>query len=119
MSAAPTLFLGCADLFFATRIETTARKLGFRIERLPAQPVELTPPAGSLAIVDLDGAGDPLGWIRRFPEGVSVVAFVRHDEADKIRAAREAGASRVLSRGAFSQKLPALLKEASGDSMGA
>ncbi len=118
---APTLFLGCADLFFATRIETTARKLGYRLERLPAEPHEISPPPFSLAILDLDGKGDVLGWIRRFRaqgEAYPVYAFVRHDEVEKIRAAREAGASQVFARGAFSQKLPDLLKREGGDTMG-
>lgn len=119
---AATILLGCADLFFASRIETTARQLGFRVERLPAAPTDDAPPSSVLAIVDLDDRGEPLAWIRRLRaqgEGYPIVAFVRHDESERIRQGREAGASRILSRGAFSQKLPDLLQAAAGDSMGA
>lgn len=118
----PTLFLGCADLFFATRIETTARKLGYRIQRLGGLPggEELAIPPRGIAILDLDGAGDPLAWIHRFRErgdDFPVFAFVRHDETERIKLAREAGASRVFARGAFTQKLPDLLKRGRGDNM--
>jgi len=117
---APLLLLACRDLFFASRIETVARKLGWGVERLPDHPPRNSAERPALAIVDLDGAGDPIAWVRELrgsSEELAVVGFVRHDEAERIRAAREAGASLVLSRGAFTQKLPGLLEGAVGDTM--
>jgi hypothetical protein len=39
-----------------------------------------------------------------------VVAFGPHREGDAFRAAREAGADRVLARSAFVERLPELLR---------
>jgi DNA-binding NarL/FixJ family response regulator len=117
---APLLVLACRDLFFASRIETVARKLGWGAERLPDRPPRNSAEQPNLAIVDLDGGDDPIAWVRELRRGgeeLTIVAFVRHDEAERIRAAREAGASQVLSRGAFTQKLPGLLERAVGDTM--
>lgn len=121
MSAGPTILLGGVDLFFGARIEATARPLGIAVSRLPDEPGPEDPPPAALAIVDLDGKGDPLAWIRRLREQgeeIPVVAFVRHDESERIREGREAGATRILSRGAFSQRLPDLLRDLRRDTMG-
>lgn len=117
----PLLLLGCRDFLFATRIETVARQLGWRVERLDASPPRTSSEAPGIAVVDLDGEGDPLAWVRElrqsFPD-LPLIAFSRHDRVEAIRAAREAGATQVLARGAFTQKLPELLRRPTGDTMG-
>lgn len=120
MSAAPDILLCGIDLFFGARIETTARALGLTVSRLPERPGGEPLLDAALAIVDLDGKGDPLGWVRALrahQQDLPIVAYVRHDASERIREGREAGASRILSRGAFSEKLPELLREARRDTM--
>jgi DNA-binding NarL/FixJ family response regulator len=123
MSRAPTLLIACTDLFFASRIQSTAQQLGatWTAATWPLAPwgEETTP---DLAIVDLDGkqlpAEDVIRELRSRSEELPIVAFVQHDRVDAIRMAREAGASRVYSRGAFSQKLPDLVGGIRRDTMG-
>lgn len=106
------VLLVCSDFLFASRILETARQLAVEIVQVrsdagaEAQKVEC-----DLAIVDLaiPGAIQAIGDIRQVRPGARIVAFVRHEEVDAIRAARQAGASDVLARGAFSEKLPELL----------
>ena len=106
------ILLACTDLFFASKVRETARHTGaILIPDLGSAPPGEEP---ELAIVDLDATSfDPLQLVRdlraRLGNRVSIVAFVRHDETDLVKGAREAGADRVLSRGAFSERLPSLL----------
>jgi len=116
----PLLFLACRDLFFVARIETTARQLGWRVERLAERPPRTSAEPPALAVVDLEGPG--VACIRELRESypeLPVIAFARHDRAEAIRAAREAGATQVFARSAFSQKLPDLLRRPGGATMGA
>ncbi|HEY0838578.1 MAG TPA: hypothetical protein VGD74_00190 [Vulgatibacter sp.] len=106
------ILLACTDLFFASKVRETARHAGAAIlPDIAAWPPDEEP---QLAIVDLDATSfDPLQLVRdlrgRLGERVSIVAFVRHDKVELVKSAREAGADKVLSRGAFSERLPSLL----------
>ena len=108
-----------ADLVFASRVRGEAAAAGVevvtvsRADRMVDEVRRLRP---RLALVDLGARGvDAAGVIRRLKSvaetaGVRVVAFRPHVEGDALKAAREAGADRVLARSAFVRDLPALLR---------
>jgi CheY-like chemotaxis protein len=106
------------DLFFATRIATTARELGVALEQVdPANALarcrESRP---ELLILDLHAAGDPLALIRALEadestRGVRIVGFYSHVDQALREAAIEAGIDEVLPRSAFTVKLAGILKE--------
>jgi CheY-like chemotaxis protein len=70
-------------------------------------------------IVDLDMGDLGVDLIRRIRQderarGVSIVAFGPHVAADLFAAAREAGADRVMARGAFAERLPEVVTTLAG-----
>lgn len=108
---------GVPDLFFAARIGETARQMGVAIEFASSGQAVLEKAAGaaSLVILDLGAAAlDPIKLIAQLKAGPAlekarVVGFVNHERTDLIEQAREAGCDQVLTRGAFTKDLPALL----------
>ncbi|TMQ74209.1 MAG: response regulator [Candidatus Eisenbacteria bacterium] len=104
------------DLFFATRIATTAAQLGIALET-PAPGAALAAIAAhppDLVILDLQSAGDPLGLTRALKadpatRAIPVVGFYPHVEAALREAAQAAGVDLVLPRSAFTARLAALL----------
>jgi hypothetical protein len=120
-----------SDLLWATRIKGVALDLG--IEARPVRTVEmlearLAEGAVRGLIVDLDASETALALIRRVrewqaahaepgkppTEPVRVVAFGPHVETAVLEEARRAGASRVMTRGAFSSRLAEVVEEAGG-----
>lgn len=107
-----------ADMMFASRVRGTATAVGVeavtvtRAEKLVEETRRLRP---RVVLIDIDARGvDVPGLIARLksdPEtaSVPVIAFGSHVNADALRAAREAGADRVLARSAFVRDLPVLL----------
>lgn len=108
-----------ADLIFASRIRGVAAAVGARV-RTVGSASELLDAARAvsprLIILDLDARGvDVAGlveYIKSDPAlaAIPVVVFGSHVEGARLRAAREAGADRVLARSAFVRDLPALLR---------
>jgi len=106
------------DIFFSTRIMTTAQQLG--IEVVACLPSELAACARSaipdVAIVDLhaDGALDGVRALRADPvtATVRVVGFYSHVDNALRAAAIEAGVKEPMPRSAFTAKLSSIL---SGD----
>lgn len=108
-----------ADLIFASRIRGVADAVGARV-RTVRSASELLDVARAVAprliILDLDARGvDVLGLVERIKSepalaAIPVVVFGAHVEGARLRAAREAGADRVLARSAFVRDLPALLR---------
>ena len=100
------------DLFFQSRISSAA-KASCRQVRYITSPSAL--PASSrfaLALVDLDARLDVMDAIREL-KGVTsgpVVAFGPHLDTVKRKAARSAGADRVLAKSKFVTELPRLMK---------
>lgn len=115
--AAKVLLL-CSDFIFSTKIQATARQVGVSLRSLREGLVEAAKEA-SLVLVDLDAAAlsplEVIRSIRRSSPELAIVCFVRHDHVELIKAAREAGASRVLARNAFSERLPTLLSQSNGE----
>ena len=117
----PPVVAYLTDLIFATKLSSTGSSLrvGVTIVRTPSQLWDQLQAGGvRLVLIDLSAEGDPLDAIRRsWGDAASprIVAFGPHVEADLLAAAREAGASEVLARSAFSKRLPALLQQAGNE----
>lgn len=109
------------DLFFATRIASTAAQLGVTLEA-PTRAEALAtirrqPP--DLIILDLQAPGDPMSLARALKadpvtRNVTIVGFYPHVEGALREAALAAGVDLVLPRSAFTVRLPALLAGESG-----
>ena len=107
-----------ADLMFAARVRSTAQAVGtpLLLARSAAELLQLTREhTPREVIIDLDARNvDVVSLITELKQDpaiktIPILAYVSHVREDIIAAAREAGAERVLARGAFARNLPALL----------
>lgn len=104
------------DLIFRTKITSTAASLGADVVVAgSAEMLQAALSAGRprLVIVDLDAAGDVMEAIRcarATAPAAQLLAYASHVQADRMAAARAAGAQEVLARSAFVQRLPAMLE---------
>lgn len=119
--ASSRIFAFVDDLFFATKIQETARKLNVKVEFVKnekdlaehmSQNGEEKP---SLIIFDLNNANaKPLTLVpklkTKLKKGTSIIGFLSHVQGDLKQKAHEAGCDMVLPRSAFSQNLPQLLR---------
>jgi CheY-like chemotaxis protein len=101
------------DLFFQARVSAAARAAGHTVlfvasvDKLPADT------RATLALVDLDASLDVPTAIRRLKtNGCNVIAFGPHMDAHSRRAARTAGADRVLAKSKFVIELPRIMSSA-------
>jgi len=115
------IFAFVDDLFFAAKIQETARKLNVKVEFAKSdkdladrmeQNGEEKP---SLIIFDLNNANaKPLTLIpklkAKLKKGTSIIVFLSHVQGDLKQKAHEVGCDMVLPRSAFSQNLPNLLR---------
>jgi CheY-like chemotaxis protein len=115
------IFAFVDDLFFASKIQETARKLNVKVEFAKSdkdlaermhQNGEEKP---SLIIFDLNNANaKPLTLIpklkSKLKKGTSIIGFLSHVQGDLKQKAHEVGCDMVLPRSAFSQNLPQLLR---------
>jgi DNA-binding NarL/FixJ family response regulator len=106
------------DLLFRSRIQAAAERLGLDVRLLPrgtplSQGVRAL--GGGTVLADLSEPG-ALEEIRaaKAAASVRVIGFLGHLEVDLARAASEAGADEVLSRGELSRRLDDVLRAASG-----
>lgn len=104
------------DLFFRAKVEAAARALDV--------PVDMAKSAADLAgrvagdpdavvLVDLNHPADPIGAIRSLKQTAPsprVIAFGSHVDSERLKAARDAGADRVLARSAFTDRLAEILR---------
>jgi hypothetical protein len=98
------------DLFFAGRIRSAAMAAG-RPLRLVAHADALPDQISGLVLVDLDAALDVPAIVRTSRErgARSVIVFGPHLDTERRKAAREAGADRVLAKSRFVEVLPELM----------
>jgi CheY-like chemotaxis protein len=117
----PAVIAAVEDLFFAVRIQETARQLGVSLALAPGgeetrRQVASQRPA--LLILDLDAAGGrPLDTIRALKGDPAtaetrILGFLSHVQQDLRRAALAAGCDEVLPRSAFTARLPEILSRA-------
>lgn len=108
-----------SDLFFGSKVAATARAHGIDYRGARSREAMRNPElAPSLVIVDLEAElpdGDALDTIAdaiaREPRPV-VVAFAGHLLADRLDAAKRAGADAVLTKGGFTGRLEAMMAAA-------
>lgn len=110
----PVVVVLTADLFFRAKIEAVAEAAGTAVECVGSgEGLEERLEGAGRVLVDLaHGGADPAATIRALKARAAppeVIAFGPHRDADAFRAAREAGADRVLARSAFVERLPELL----------
>jgi PleD family two-component response regulator len=107
------------DLMFASKIKTTASQLGVSVafaRSADGALAEMRKAAPSLVILDLNNARtDPLGIVAAMRQeaalaSIPTVGYVSHVQTDVINAARQAGVGEVMTRSAFTQQLPEILK---------
>ena len=104
-----------ADLIFAARIRSAAEAVSVSVilakdvEEFLTKVQEIHP---RLAIIDLDRRGlaveHVVTEVKQYD--VPLLAYGSHVRADVLNAARDAGADRVMARGAFAKQLSELLK---------
>ena len=109
------------DLFFTSKIQETAKKLGVKIgfvktiEELSQKIEENGGGAPAFIIFDLNGnTTKPLVTIpklkAKFKKQTSIMGFVSHLQGELKVKASEVGCDTVMPRSAFSQNLPNLLR---------
>src|SRR5262245_14751867 len=118
MVEGPAIVAAVDDLFFLTKIETTARQVGVRVvearnaRMLEERLAEATP---RLVLLDLNSkACVPMEAIRRIKSdprlaATRVIGFLSHVQVELEQAAREAGCDLVLPRSKFSAQLGDIL----------
>ena len=117
----PRIFAFVDDLFFAAKIQETARKLNVKVEfakndkDLAERMQNNGEEKPSLIIFDLNNANaKPLTLIpklkSKLKKGTSIIGFLSHVQGDLKQKAHEVGCDMVLPRSAFSQNLPQLLR---------
>jgi len=119
--ASSRIFAFVDDLFFAAKIQETARKLNVKVEfvKTEAELQERIKGNGeekpSLIIFDMNNANaKPLTLIpklkTKLKRGTSIIGFLSHVQGDLKQKAHDVGCDMVLPRSAFSQNLPNLLR---------
>ncbi len=106
------------DIFFLAKIQQTARQLGVTVESVAPDALRerLAQNGANGILLDLNHSSGKaiaaLEGVRSDPatRSIPVVAFLSHVQTDLAQAARAAGCERVMARSAFSQQLPAILR---------
>ena len=109
-----TVLIVVSDLMFYARIESVVRALGMTSANTDApRALSAMSPVPALVVIDLhESSGDPIPVISAAKAaGSRVLAFGRHTDARALRAARDAGADRVVPRSQLVEELPALVAE--------
>lgn len=105
-----------ADLIFGARIRAAAESAGANVV-IAKSPEDVLSKAAEaetrLIILDLDRRGLDIADVITKLKATStapILAYVSHVREDAIREAKQAGADRVIARGAFANQLADLLK---------
>lgn len=107
-----------ADLLFASRVRGAAKAAGAELVLARTEEQALEAARGGrarLILLDLDAravdAPSLIGALKAgsATESIPIVAFGAHVRGEALRAARDAGADRVLARSRFVQELPELM----------
>ena len=110
MTTSPAVAVLSGDLFFRAKIEAVAKAAGVPVRF--AGSVEEARDAATVLVDLADGAPaiEAVKTLKAQAGAPVVLAFGPHKEGEAFRAAREAGADRVLARSAFVERLPELLR---------
>lgn len=104
---APLALILCPDLMFAVRLQSMARKTGYRFASVrPGTDIQLA----AVLLVDIAGRGDWEAIIRQANKnGLAIIAFGPHMDTGARRRAKAAGATRVLANTNLERDLPGIL----------
>jgi DNA-binding NarL/FixJ family response regulator len=104
------------DLFFRSKIETTARHLNVPVRFVSAKELAKASSGADAGAVllELSGNGDGLKAVQEMRSkgaGVSVIGFLSHVDKELAKQAESAGVTQVMPRSQFSEGLPDLLMD--------
>ena len=100
------------DLFFSSKISEIAKQVGARI--VFCRSAESVPTDANRICVDLNATTfDALAEIRKLntTRGVPIFAYLSHVQVELKKQAEDAGATEVMPRSAFVQRLAAILSD--------
>ena len=100
------------DLMFSSKISETAKQVGAQI--VFCRSAEGVPSDATRICVDLNATTfDALAEIRKLKSkrGAPIFAYLSHVQVDLKKQAEEAGATEVMPRSAFVQRLAAILSD--------
>jgi hypothetical protein len=114
-----------ADLIWATKIKGTAEAVGIAarpVRSLEMLEARLADSPVAAMVVDLDKGEEALAFIQRLrgsgatqaQRQIKVLAWGPHVATDLLKAAKEAGADLVMTRGAFDHNMPQVLAQLAG-----
>jgi hypothetical protein len=113
-----TLLASVEDLFFRSKIETTARHLNVPVRFVGASELARVCGDGKAGAVlmELSGGPDALSAVRALRktkacEGLPVIGFLSHVDRQLAEEAQAAGVTQVMPRSQFSETLPDLLMD--------
>src|SRR5262245_48681734 len=113
---AQTVLLLVPDLFFEARIETAARRMGYRLLKArdwksALEQARKTPPSGVVLDLGAPAAAGPLRFLEKARKekalaGMRSLGFLDHVRADLAEKARKAGCATVVTKNALSLDTP-------------
>ena len=106
------------DLMFTVKINDAAKKAGLFAEFVKSEEdvVAKAKERPTAVIIDLNcSCADPLKVVGHLKEdslfkGISVIGYLSHVQGELKKQAHDAGCDIVMTRSAFSQNLPTILK---------
>jgi CheY-like chemotaxis protein len=106
------------DLMFTVKINDAARKAGLQVEFVKSEKDLLEKAAEQPAAIILDlnfSAINPIKLISKLKknaqfEDISLIGYLSHVQGELKKQAHDAGCDIVMTRSAFSQNLPQILK---------
>jgi hypothetical protein len=114
-----TILLLIPDLFFSTKVEDAARRLGYQVESVGPEGDFETVVADknpALVLLTFERTGD--AWQRlasvAHRAGVKVLAFGSHMNVEAFKRAKELGCDEVVANSRLSADLPNLLQKWTG-----
>lgn len=103
------------DMIFSTKITSTARELDVPSRSLTrlGRLTTINADDAKLVLIDMDAAEavDAIKFAAGLASKPKVIAFYSHVKDELREAAKEAGATDVMTRSRFTECLPELLKE--------
>jgi hypothetical protein len=111
-----TILLYVPDLFFSTKVEDAARRLGYRVRTVASDAdfdTIMATENPALVLLTFDRTGDAWQNIASAAHraGVRVLAFGSHMNVDAFKRARELGCDEVVANSRLSAELPKLLQD--------
>ena len=107
----PELILMTSDLFFASKIQGTAKLCNLILTVIQQLPGEEEFPAQSIFIIDLESAHLHFEALKTFLDSSSLqaIGYAPHVKKELFESGRDAGINQIYSRGQISRDLGTIL----------